>query len=153
MNNTCLIEVAHKPGIKDPLADEISEGFKHLGVRRHGKVSTSKLYRLMGPLTPEERLRLGAELLSDPIVEEFYEEEGLPVKTKSVVVDVWYKPGVTDVVGESVLKALRDMDLGGVQEVRTGMRYRFWDARDSKTVKRLVQAVLIKPLIHDCFIH
>ena len=170
MHGTYLIEVAHKPGIQDPLAEGIADDLKQVGAPayrtgRRGilKVSTSKLYRLVGKLTAEERVRIGKDLLSDPVTEEFRDGtnpsplsrrgdsqgEGL----KAVVVDVWYKQGVTDAVGETVLKGLQDMNLSEIQDVRTGMRYRFFGLKEPKVAEKLALAVLINPLIHDRIIH
>ena len=162
MHGTYLIEVAHKPGVKDPLAAEITEDLQHFAGRTSCKVATSKLYRLIGQLSVEERARVGGELLSDPIVEEAYEGGWKPkelasgkkaVHPKSIVVDVWYKQGVTDAVGESVLKGLHDMNLEEIQDVRTGMRYRFFGLKDAQAAEKLALALLINPLIHDRFIH
>ncbi|OGR89396.1 MAG: hypothetical protein A2992_04520 [Elusimicrobia bacterium RIFCSPLOWO2_01_FULL_59_12] len=183
MHGTYLIEVAHKPGITDPLAAEVLDDLKHAGLpagqagaRGTFKLATSKLYRLIGRLSPQERARVGGELLSDPVVEEAHEGGWKPAtlqarprrtsggpkekpgnrkapKAKSVVVDIWFKPGVTDSVGESVLKGLRDMNLEEIQDVRTGMRYRFIGLKDPKVAEKLALAVLINPLIHDRTTH
>jgi phosphoribosylformylglycinamidine (FGAM) synthase PurS component len=162
MHGTYLIEVSHKPGIKDPLAGEITEEAKHLGSLVAFKVATSKLYRLIGQLSPVERSRVKTELLADPVVEDAHEGGWAPQTAaagrklsgaKSVVVDVWYKQGVTDTVGESVLKGLRDMSLEEIQDVRTGMRYRFIGLKDPKTADKLAQALLFNPLIHERIIH
>src|SRR5258708_31219780 len=168
MHGTFLIEVTHKSGGKDPLAAEITEDLKHLGVRTSCKVATSKLYRMIGQLSSEERARVGKELLSDPIVEEAHDGGWKPKDplsgvatatgrklsgTQSVVVDVWYKQGVTDAVGESVLKGLHDMNLEEIQDVRTGMRYRFIGLKDRKVADKFALAVLMNPLIHERIIH
>lgn len=162
MHGTYLIEVAHKQGIPDPRASEILEDLKHAGIRTPHKIATSKLYRLIGQLSPQERARVGGELLSDPVVEEAHEggwkPKEIPGKrqvphAKGVVVDVWYKQGVTDAVGESVLKGLHDMNLEEITDVRTGMRYRFAGLKDPKVAEKLALAVLMNPLIHDRTIH
>jgi phosphoribosylformylglycinamidine (FGAM) synthase PurS component len=167
MHGTYLIEVAHKKGVKDPLAAEVAEDLKQFAGRARCAVATSKLYRLIGNLTAEQRARIGSELLSDPVIEEFHDGsnpspppspllkgrgskgEGL----KTVTLDVWYKSGVTDAVGESVLKGLRDLNLNEIEDVRTGMRYRFIGLHDAKTADKLALAALINPLIHDHNIH
>jgi phosphoribosylformylglycinamidine (FGAM) synthase PurS component len=164
MHGTYLIEVARKSGIKDPLAAEITEDIKHVAGRAAGscKVTTAKLYRLIGHLSPDERARVKAGLLSDPVVEEAHEGGWAPKETssgrklspaKSVVIDVWFKQGVTDAVGESVLKGLRDMDLEKIEDVRTGMRYRFTGLKDPKTADKLALALLFNPLIQERTLH
>src|SRR3954468_17817717 len=111
MHGTYLIEVMPKRGVKDTLAEEITGDLKHLGIHAHCKVATSKLYRLIGQLSAEERSRVGRDLLSDPIIEEAHDGGWKPKEpltaaarklpqAKSVVVDVGYKQGVTDAVGE-----------------------------------------------------
>src|SRR5436190_18433707 len=102
MHGTYLIEVTHKPGIKDPLAAQITDDLEHLGGRVNCKVATSKLYRLIGQLSADERARVGRDLLADPVVEEVREgrwtpdaaQGGKPSKANRVVVAVWYKQGV-----------------------------------------------------------
>jgi phosphoribosylformylglycinamidine (FGAM) synthase PurS component len=162
MHGTYLIEVANKRGVKDTLAAEITEELKNLGAKLRGGIATSKLYRLIGELTAEQRARIGSELLSDAVTEEAHDGGWKPKETvgnrksstaKNVIVDVWYKQGVTDAVGESVLKGLRDMDLNKIEDVRTGIRYRFVGLKDRKVAEKLALQLLLNPLIHDRIIH
>ena len=163
VHGTYLIEVAHKPGVKDPLAQEITSDLRHFaGKSASCNVETSRLYRLIGQLTPAERARVGQDLLADPVVEEAHEggwkPKDLPAgkkveRPKSITIDVWYKQGVTDAIGESVLKGLHDMELDEITDVRTGMRYRFFGLKDAKVAEKLAMALLINPLIHERFIH
>jgi phosphoribosylformylglycinamidine (FGAM) synthase PurS component len=164
MHGTYLIEVTSKRGVKDTTAAEVQSQFRHLGIRAHCKVATSKLYRLIGQMSTEQRARVGRDLLADPIIEEAHDGGWKPKEpltgnarklpqAKSVVVDVWYKQGVTDAVGESVLKGLRDMNLDEISDVRTGMRYRFLGLKDKRVAEKLALAALMNPLIHDRIIH
>jgi phosphoribosylformylglycinamidine (FGAM) synthase PurS component len=158
MRGTHLIEVSHKPGIKDPLAAEIQADLKEIGGKNTGTVATAKLYRLIGDLTAEQRNRVGSELLADPVVEEVHDGDWVPAPqaakaAKNVVVDVWFKQGVTDAVGETVLKGLQDLGLDTIQDVRTGMRYRFNGLKDAHVADRLARALLFNPLIHERSIH
>jgi phosphoribosylformylglycinamidine (FGAM) synthase PurS component len=160
VHGTYLIEVATKKGVKDALASEIAGELKSFGAKASCKVATAKLYRLVGQLSPEERHRVGSDLLADPVVEEAYEGSWAPAKLNvkpskngSIVVDVWYKQGVTDAVGESVLKGIKDMHLDEITDVRTGMRYRFIGLKDAKVAEKIALAYLLNPLIHERFIH
>ncbi len=166
MHGTYLIEVANKPGRVDTLAHAVLDDLKHAGIKAPYKVVTSKLYRLIGQLSQEERARVGEELLSDPVVEEAHEggwkpKEVLAGKTSkkmarppaSVVVDVWFKQGVTDTVGESVLKGLHDMKLEEIADVRTGMRYRFIGLKNPQVADKFAVAVLMNPLIQERNVH
>jgi phosphoribosylformylglycinamidine (FGAM) synthase PurS component len=162
MHGTYLIEVVGKRGVRDTGATDVETQLKHLGIRARCKVATSKLYRLIGQLSSDERARVGRDLLADPIVEEAHDGGWKPKETltgrqqpkaKSVVVDIWFKQGVTDAVGESVLKGLHDMNLEEIQDVRTGTRYRFIGLKDRRAAEKLALAALMNPLIHDKIIH
>lgn len=152
MHGTCLIEVSPKPGRVDPSARALQEDIRHLGLLKVQCVATAQLYRLVGELTAGERLRIAQDLLCDPVLQEFH-DGGRDTGGHSLVIDVWFKSGVTDVVGESVLKGLHDLGVDGLTEVRTGTRYRFSGRLDAKGGQKLALGLLANPLIHDRFIH
>jgi len=157
MRGTCVVEVGYKPGMADSAGRSLREGIRHLGQRGIKKVTTSQLYRLVGGLSAQDRERIAKDLLCDPIVQEVRDAMGAPDpkarRAPCAVVDVWYKSGVTDVVGESVLKGIRDLQVTGVQEVRTGLRYRLWGLVRAEPARRIASALLANPLVHDSFIH
>ena len=70
-----------------------------------------------------------------------------------LVIDVWYKPGVTDAVGESVMKGIRDLNIPGVKEVRTGMRYYLKGVTRQDAAEKIASALLVNPLVHESIIH
>lgn len=146
MHGTYLIEVVHKAGVTDPLARRLEADLRQNRMRGIQRVETSQLYRLIGELTPAEQQRIAKDLLSDPVIQQA--QDGLRV-SKGLVIDVWYKEGVTDVVGESVLKGVRDLGIQGISAVRTAMRYRFYGTQKAAAVEKLVQLIGINPLVHD----
>lgn len=157
MANTVLIEVASKPNVVDPVGQGLEQTIKHLHLAKVKRVSASQLYRIEGELSAEARRRIGAELLSDPVIQEFQESEvhdrPRPAKGGPITIDVWYKAGVTDVVGESVAKGIRDLDIKGVNAVRAGMRYRVWGLTTKSAAEKLALALLVNPLVQDQLIH
>ena len=70
-----------------------------------------------------------------------------------MVLDVWYKPGVTDAVGESVMKGIRDLNIPGVKEVRTGMRYHLHGVTRPDVAEKIASALLVNPLVTESIIH
>ena len=56
---------------------------------------------------------------------------------------------MTDVVGESVLKGIRDLNIQGVKEVRTGMRYHFAGRHKREVAEKIALALLVNPLVHE----
>jgi phosphoribosylformylglycinamidine (FGAM) synthase PurS component len=161
MLGTHLIEVSYKPRVADPVGRGLLQDIVHSKLAKVRDVRSGQLYRVVGNLTPEERSRLARDLLCDPVVQDVRDGDWRaprrrtgPADAKApMVVDVWYKEGVTDVVGESVLQAVRDLDLGGVSEVRTGARYRFFGIKTKAAAEKLALALLANPLVHDYVIH
>jgi phosphoribosylformylglycinamidine (FGAM) synthase PurS component len=158
MEGTYIIEVVHKPGVVDPLGNGLSKNVHHV-IKGVKKIETAPLYRLMGNLSQAELSRIGSDLLADPVIQTCRDaavpcahEPGKSNKP-AVSVDVWYKHGVTDAVGESVLKGIRDLNINSVREVRTGMRYRFYGIKDSSEAGKITLAFLANPLIHEWTIH
>jgi phosphoribosylformylglycinamidine (FGAM) synthase PurS component len=151
MPGTWLIEVGSKNGVPDPAVAGLEKDCRHAKVKGVKHVEISQLYRLVGKLTPAERRRLMNDLLADPIIQA--SQDGARRKPGAITVDICFKTGVTDVVGESVMKGIRDLGVQGVKEVRTGSRYRFPGLKRAETGRQVALAFLANPLIQDIFIH
>ncbi len=151
MAHTYLFEVGYKPGVTDPVGQGLKSDIDHLGLGRVKNVATAQLYRIYGQLSAEERSRIALDLLCDPILNES-REGPTPKKDKSMVIDVWYKPGVTDVAGDSVQKGIRDLSINGVKNVRTGMRYHLQGVTRREIAEKIAVALLVNPLVHDSII-
>ena len=160
MNGTCLIEVGYKSDVADPVGRGLLRDIRHLKLAPATDVRASQLYRLVGDINAEGRVRIARDLLCDPIVQDYREgdwrKDAEPMrgrKTKApAVVDVWFKQGVTDAVGESVLKGIQDLPVAGVREVRTGIRYRF-DGVTQAEAEKVTRAILANPLVNEYVIH
>lgn len=155
MASSYLIEVTHKAGVVDPVGKGLAHDITQLGLGRVKGVASAQLYRLEGALSGLERKRIAEDLLSDPIVQEYRQEpesRGAP-QSGAVVIDIWYKAGVTDAVGESVLKGIRDLDIQGVTAVRTGMRYSLQGITRAEVAEKIALALLVNPLVHDLVTH
>src|SRR5690242_11823022 len=123
MADTYLFEIGYKSGVTDPVGQGLKHDMAHLGLGKAKQVLSAQLYKVTGKLTEAERTKIVRDLLCDPILNESRATTETPSKPKAMVLDVWYKAGVTDVVGDSVRKGIRDLEVEGVEDVRTGMRY------------------------------
>ncbi len=129
-------------------------------------ISTAHLYRLSGSFSPFDTAgkqftasSLIQQLLVDPVVQvasiqseqtvQSSPETPTPALPASHTVDVFFHPGVTDTLAESVLAGARLLGHSGLEHVETGHRY-LLDARLSKEdVHAIVQALLYNPVIQD----
>ena len=62
-------------------------------------------------------------------------------------IEVWLKPGVTDAVGDSVLKGLHDMGVPDVQTAQTGQKYRIHGDLDQPKLEMIAQQLLANDVI------
>lgn len=158
---TLLIEVRYKEGVRDPAGDGLLHDVKGLGATSISTIRSAQLYKITGDLSAKDGERAARDLLCDPVVQDFAAKawsqppkNSTPSKkAPAMVVDVWFKPGVTDVVGESVLKGLKDLNLTHVQDVHTGMRFTLLGAKRASEAERVAKVFLANPLIHECSIY
>ena len=124
---------------------------RQAGLKGVKNVAVSQLYRVVGTLTAEERRRLADDLLTDPIIQD--SRDGAARAAQATTIDVCFKTGVTDVVGETVMKGIRDLGVQSVTEVRTGLRYRLPGVKREELGRKVALMFLANPLIQDVFIH
>ncbi len=175
MAHTHLFEIGYKAGVTDPVGRGLKHDIAHLGLGKVSHVASAQLYRISGTLSTDERSRIANDLLCDPILNEYRDPSPSPLPEgrgpghafslkgeggrrsdegkRSMVIDVWYKAGVTDVVGDSVRKGIADLNIPGVQDVRTGMRYHLQGVTRREAAEKIALALLVNPLVHDMTIH
>jgi phosphoribosylformylglycinamidine (FGAM) synthase PurS component len=169
MANACVIEVRCKKGVTDPVGQGLTRDINHLGLGKVKGVASAQLYQIQGSVAAHAKVGIARDLLADPILHDYHIDDAPSPPTlspreraakglgeghrSSLVIDVWYKTGVTDVVGDSVLKGIRDLNIDGVKEVRTGMRYHLHGITKREIAERVALALLVNPLVHDSIIH
>lgn len=155
-----LIEIIPQKPAYDPLAHSVSKELVEEGVKpSEAAVSTHRLYRLKGPFRREQIQRISQTLLVDPVVETaaIHEEEmkssSKPkTRAKGWVLDVWPKEGVTDPVGQTIEKGLKDLGFSGPFHATSGQRYVFPKMKEAQNIKNLALRSLANQLIHDTLI-
>ena len=153
MGHDYLFEIGTKAGVTDPVESALKHDIAHLGLARVKNVSSGRLYKVSGQLSAEEQSRIAGDLLCDPVIQEYRDEQDPERDRRAMIIDVWYKPGVTDVVGDSVLKGIKDLNIRGVQDVRTGMRYRLQGVTRREAAEKIALALLMNPLVQDSNIY
>ncbi|MBI3291905.1 MAG: phosphoribosylformylglycinamidine synthase subunit PurS [Elusimicrobia bacterium] len=149
------MSVVYRRGVRDPLAASIRQELPELGMRVR-RVHTAQLYRLVGRLMDSEVKRIVRDLLVDPVIQEArwgrtgVSSPSLNGRVRGAVsLEVWLKPRVTDVVGESVLKGISDLGILTVETVRAGTGYLFEGLKGKAQVQQIAERLLVNPLIHD----
>jgi phosphoribosylformylglycinamidine (FGAM) synthase PurS component len=150
MRGTVLIEVDSKEGVADPVGRGLEASCKSAKIKV-GTIQASQLYRLVGDLSADQVQTIGKDLLTDPIIQEFH--DGATRRPGATTIDVCFKDGVTDAVGDSVMKGLQDLGIESVKQVRTGMRYRLEGVRKAEIGKKVALSFLANPLVQEIFVY
>jgi phosphoribosylformylglycinamidine (FGAM) synthase PurS component len=154
---TYIIEIHPKRAEFDPLGRRVKTELIEAGEPpKTAGVETSRLFRIAGNLTAQQIENAANTLLLDPIVETASVEDTAPVKGKKApkvrggyVLDIWPKPGVTDPVGETVEKGLRDLGITGEITASSAQRFFFPKVASESLIRNLAKRTLANELIHD----
>ena len=120
--NEQRIEVWCRPEIANPAATGLRSDILDLAVKTVKKTGIGDVYLIKGRISAAGLKLVSRELLVDAVTQQAYlNRRKKPADT--VAVEVWFKEGVTDTVGETALKGIKDLGLKGVRQVLTGKRY------------------------------
>jgi len=119
------IEIGFKEGIRDALGDKVARRInEHLQIAVD-RVRTIEVHTIDGDLTHEELERAARGPLSDPIIQDYEINKGLADRFDWLI-EVGFRPGVTDNVGKTAREAI-DLLLGAssgrLQGVYTSRQY------------------------------
>ena len=140
------VEVYYKPEVPDTVGQGILENITDLGIKGIESVRTATLYWIEGSLDPETINRIGTELLADPITQAYTSDVENATETDWTL-EVQFKPGVTDAVGDSTVKGITDLGIIGVTSVRTGHKYWFTGTLNAEVLETVAQRLLMNEVI------
>ncbi len=140
-------EVFNRSGFTDVHGNSVLEDIKELGISSVEAVQSAKVFLIEADFDEGFAQRVGKELLTDPVCEEYYiGRSGPPAGlAKATLIEVHLKSGVTDPVAESVMAAIADMAVTA-NNVRTARKYvLLGDITQSQT-----DTIAKKILANDC---
>ena len=140
------VEVYYKPEVPDTVGQGILEDIVDLGINGINSVRTATVYWIEGALDAQTIDRIGTELLADPITQAYAFGSENDTDTDWTL-EVQFKPGVTDAVGGSTVKGIKDLGIAGVTTVRTGHKYWFTGTLNAETLETIAQRLLMNEVI------
>ncbi|OIO75906.1 MAG: hypothetical protein AUJ85_01795 [Elusimicrobia bacterium CG1_02_37_114] len=149
------IEIFHKDGVFDAEGEKVKSDIRDLGISGIKKVKTEQLYIINGNLTDKEIETVCKELLIDSVVQEYrivdFQTITSHTQTESDIysIEVFYKKGVTDAVGESTLKAIKDMGIENVNSVRTGRKYLLIGSLAESDLGKIATRILANTVVQE----
>ena len=142
------IEVGFKEGIRDALGEKTGRRItEELGIPVE-KVRTIDVYTVEGDLSRDELKRIAAGPLSDPIIQKTAVNRGLAANFDWLV-EVGFRPGVTDNVGKTAREAIRLLlgDPDRSLAVYTSRQYLLRGALGRGEIERIASGLLANDLI------
>lgn len=112
-------------------------------------LSTARLYQITGQLAPSHIDQLTRQLLVDPVIQEARIFRAPAATAAAHVVDVFFHPGVTDTLAESVLGGALLLGIHGIEHVETGRRYLLDPRLSAAEVQLIADELLYNPVIQQ----
>jgi phosphoribosylformylglycinamidine (FGAM) synthase PurS component len=119
------IEVGYKQSATDSAGEGIKKDIEDLGISGVEYAKTMQLYMLSGDITESGVENISKNLLTDSVTQ-YYEYKGSEHHKDDMgawMIDVTYKHGVTDTVGDTTVKGINDLGISGVTSAKTGKRF------------------------------
>jgi len=117
------IEVYIKEGLVDAAGEGLLKDIEDLNISGAKSARFVRVTEIEGKISRADAGRIGAELLADPVSQEFVVGKVKGEMTKGAwVIEVRYKPGVTDPVSESTMKAIADLGIKGAESAHTASK-------------------------------
>ena len=143
---TWKVEIFYKPEVPDTVGQGILEDIADLGISGVESVRTATVYWIEGTLDAQTIDRIGKELLADPITQN-YTFETDNASANDWIIEVQFKPGVTDAVGDSTVKGINDLGITGVNVVRTGQKYWLKGTLNAEVTENIANQLLMNDVI------
>jgi phosphoribosylformylglycinamidine synthase len=141
------IEVAFKPGQRDALGDAIARRVKDdLGIATVRAVRTVDVYSIDAQLSKDALENLAKEVFADPVIQDFSVDRPIAANYDWLV-EVGFKPGVTDNVGKTSKEAIAAVLRAAGPDVYTSRQYLFTGSIPQEDVVRIARGLLANELI------
>ena len=140
-------EIQHLPAHQLPSLSVITASQSPLTLR------TAQLYQITGTLNSSQIDQLTRQLLVDPVVQEARIFRAASAADKDHVVDVFFHPGVTDTLAESVITGAHLLGITEITHVETGRRFVLDNRLHPGEVRLIADALLYNPVIQQYTLH
>jgi phosphoribosylformylglycinamidine synthase subunit PurSL len=157
--NFYFIEVRAVSSPHDREASKLARDIIHLPARQLPSLSvintsqspltlrTAQLYQISGSLNSSQIDQLTRQLLVDPVVQEARIFRTAAAAETAHVVDVFFLPGVTDTLAESVIAGAQLLGIHGIEHVETGRRYLLDQRMHAGEARFIAEQSLYNPVI------
>ena len=144
------IEVYNRPSGSGKPGGGILKDIADLGIKGIEAVDSVTVYRLFGDPNEAQLKRIAEELLADPIVQDFaLGSASIPGFKPDWIIEAGFKDGVTDAVGETTVKGIRDLGIDSVQSARIARKFLLQGVADRQTMELICRRLFANPVIEN----
>ena len=144
------IEVGYKSTATDAMGEGIKKDIEDLGISGVNHVRTMHLYMIDGDLSESDVRSICENLLTDRITQVYAYKGSLVAHDAGTwVVEVTYKHGVTDTVGDSTVKGIKDLGISGVNSAKTGQKYIIKGSLSEDDIEMICKRLLANDVIQS----
>jgi phosphoribosylformylglycinamidine synthase II len=138
------IQVAIKPGFYDAEGEHIRQAAQDLGIETITATRHFRVFYLSGGLSRDEKDHIANDILADAVTDEFSIDQ-LPATPDKQVwsVEITFNRGVTDMVAGTTLKAIKDLGIESVADVKTARRYEITGVLSKDQRTRILEKLLM----------
>ena len=145
------IEVYLKSHLTDARGLSLVRDISDLGITTVSNVRILDIYWLDANLTAKELDLIGHRLLADPVIQDYRCEPHPSDESQTShdyhTVEVTYNAGVTDPVGDTIMKAVRDLGVEGVRGVKTAKQYIIQGQLNARQLDTIHSRLLVNPIV------
>ena len=153
------VKVFDKQGVFDAVGQGVLRDIRDLGIESAKEARFAFLYYLSGDIDETVVRRIAEELLIDKITQEYSIESSHrqmagcrhgrqePKAENRELIEVAYNSGVMDPVEESLLKAVSDMGISGLNSARTARQYILEGSLSDRELKIISEKLLYNKVI------
>jgi phosphoribosylformylglycinamidine synthase II len=141
------IEIGFKKDIRDALGEKMRKKIvEHFGILVE-EVKTAEVYTIEGELTSEDLEKIASGPFSDPAIQRYVIDRGI-AESFDWLIEVGFKPGVTDNVGRTATEAVKLLlERNGGIRVFTSRQYLLTGPLERADADRIASGLLANELI------
>ncbi|MBN2178867.1 MAG: phosphoribosylformylglycinamidine synthase [Deltaproteobacteria bacterium] len=141
------IEIGFKKDIRDALGETMRKKIvEHFGIHVE-EVKTAEVYTIEGDLTSDDLERIASGPFSDPAIQRYVIDRGI-AESFDWLIEVGFKPGVTDNVGRTATEAVKLLlERNGGIRVFTSRQYLLTGSLTRADADRIASGLLANELI------
>jgi phosphoribosylformylglycinamidine synthase II len=141
------IEIGFKKDIRDALGEKMRKKIvEHFGIHVE-EVKTAEVYTIEGALTGDDLEKIASGPFSDPAIQRYVIDRGI-AESFDWLIEVGFKPGVTDNVGRTATDAVKLLlERNGGIRVFTSRQYLLTGSLERADADRIASGLLANDLI------